>query len=155
MRIHLEDSAALVWRAYPFVVSAGAAVDRDTTIVLGAGAALCLRETLVLGRTGERGGALLNRFRAHGAEGLPLHLEDLDLDGERPEAGVLGTLRVLDSAILLGRRPPEGPQRAPLLLHLAQPGAIARTAADATHATGLDAVFDSWAGALLGPGAGG
>lgn len=155
VRIHLEDSATLVWRAHPFVVSGGAAVDRDTTIVLGTGAALCLRETLVLGRTGERGGALLNRVRAHDAEGLPLHLEDLDLDGERPEAGVLGSHRVLDGAILLGRRPPEDPVAAPLLLHLAQPGAIARTVADATHGTGLDALFDSWAGSLLGPAADG
>lgn len=155
VRIDVDDAATLVWRSHPFVVSGGAAVDRDTRIVLGAGAALCLRETLVLGRTGERGGAILNRLRAHGEGGIPLLLEDLDLDGGRPAAGILGPHRILDSTILLGRRPPEvldpDQRPGPVVLHLAAPGAIARVVADATHRTGLDALFTQWSHAMLAP----
>ncbi|GAA1487841.1 urease accessory protein UreD [Brachybacterium sacelli] len=148
VRIRVDDGATLVWRAHPFVIADGAAVDRDMTVELGAGAALCLRETLVLGRTGERGGEIRSRLRARNTGGSPLHLEDLDLSGRRPAVGVVGAHRVLDSVILLGRRPTDPVETdghpAPVVLHLEAPGAIARTVADTTHRTGLDAVFTQW-----------
>ncbi|WP_193105710.1 urease accessory protein UreD [Brachybacterium sp. FME24] len=152
VRIRVDDGATLVWRAYPFVIADGAAVDRDMTVTLGVGAVLCLRETLVLGRTGERGGEIRNRLRARGADGAPLHLEDLDLSGARPEVGVLGPHRVLDSVIQLGRRPTVTSMNGlpgPLELHLEAPGAIARTTTDATHRTGLETVFTQWSQELL------
>lgn len=147
--IQLEEGAVLVWRAHPFVVAGGAAVDRDTTVTLGAGSVLCLRETLVLGRTGEHGGQILNRFRARAVDGAPVHLEDLDLDGDDAAVGMLGAHRVLDSVLLLGRRPEEHP--GPVVLHLEHPGAIGRSVADSTHRTGLDPLFAHWAGELLDP----
>lgn len=152
VRIRLDRGATLVWRAHPFVIAAGAAVDRDMTATLDDGAALCLRETLVLGRTGERGGQIRNRLHVRDAEASPLHLEDLELSGDSPAAGVLGPHRVLDSVIQLGRRPAataeDGPA-GPVMLHLDAPGAIARTVADATHRTGLDGVFAQWSEELL------
>ncbi|GAA1485408.1 urease accessory protein UreD [Brachybacterium fresconis] len=146
--IRLEDDATLVWRAHPFVVAEGAAVDRSTTIVLGAGSSLCLRETLVLGRSAERGGEIRSRLRAHDAGGLPLHLEDLDLDGDRPRTGVLGPHRVLDSVLLLGGRLPVAPTDA-MVLHLGTCGVMARAVADATHRTGVEDVITGWSEELL------
>lgn len=155
VRIRLDRGATLVWRAHPFVIAAGAAVDRDMTVSLGVDAALCLRETLVLGRTGEQGGEIRNHLRARDADGAPLHLEDLDLSGSRPAAGMLGPHRVLDSVIQLGRRPTATPADGlpgPVVLHLEPPGAIARTVADATHRTGLETVFARWSAELLSHG---
>ncbi|WP_114854475.1 urease accessory protein UreD [Brachybacterium sp. YJGR34] len=149
VRIVLEEGASLIWRTHPFVVASGAVVDRDTAATLAPGSALLLRETLVLGRTGERGGRIRQRLHARWSDGTPVHLEDLDLDGERPAAGVLGAHRVLDSAVLLGRRPSEVPGH--VLLHLDQPGAIARSLADRAHASGLDPLAARWAAELLGP----
>ncbi|MFC7375442.1 urease accessory protein UreD [Brachybacterium sp. GCM10030268] len=150
VRIVVEDGGSLIWRAHPFVVTDGAEVDRDTTIALGEDAWLLLRETLVLGRTAERGGELMARMHARTALGAALLLEDLALSGTEPLAGVLGEHRVLDSAILLGRRPESGAQgnaavAAPTILELDAPGAIARAVADRAHSTGVEAQFEAWA----------
>jgi len=143
--IHIAARARLVWRSHPFVVADGAAVDRTVTITLGDGAVLCLRETLVLGRTGERGGALRSRLRARTAAGDPLLLEDLDLDGARPVAGVMGPYRVLDSVLLLGARPRATSADGAVVLALEAPGSLARTVAHDAHSAGLDAVLEDWA----------
>lgn len=144
--LRLGTGARLLWRAHPFVVATGAAVDRTLTITLADGAALCMRETLVLGRTGERGGALRARMHARTADGDPLLMEDLDLDGARPVTGVLGVHRVLDSVLLLGERPSPGAVVPPgaVVLHLDEPGALARTLAADAHTTGLDTLLESW-----------
>ncbi len=143
--IRLAARARLVWRSHPFVVADGAAVDRSVSITLADGAMLCLRETLVLGRTGERGGVLRSRLRARTTGGDPLLLEDLDLDGARPVAGVLGPHRVLDSVLLLGARPEAAPVDDAVVLHLEEPGALARVLAHDAHSTGLDALLEDWA----------
>jgi len=154
VRIRLGAGARLIWRAHPFVVTDGADVRRRTAITLGEGAALLLRETLVLGRTGERGGRLATALEARGAGGVPLLIEHLDLDGASPRPGVLGGHRVLDTALLLGRRPPESPvdgptdSGAPRVLHLEQPGAIGRALGASAHATGVAAMMESWAPAV-------
>jgi urease accessory protein len=147
VRIRVAPGGSLTWRAHPFVIADGAAVDRSLMITLGAEAVLRLRETLVLGRSGERGGALRSALRARAGDGSPLLLEDLDLDGRRPVPGLLGAHRVLDSVLMLGRRPAAGsavPAGADVL-HLEAPGALARAVADATHITGMDALFEDWA----------
>lgn len=153
VHIRLGAGARLIWRAHPFVVTDGADVRRRTAITLGEGAALLLRETLVLGRTGERGGHLATSLEARGADGVPLLIEHLDLDGASPRPGVLGGHRVLDTALLLGRRPPEVPVDhtdpvGPRVLHLEQPGAIGRALGASAHATGVAAMMEAWAPAV-------
>lgn len=145
--IRLEEGARLVWRAHPFVVTDGADVRRRTSIALGHGAALLLRETLVLGRTGECGGHLASALEARDADGAPLLLEHLDLDGAAPRHGVLGPHRVLDTAVLLGRRPPES--TGPRVLHLEAPGALGRTLGASTHGTGVEELMEAWADGVV------
>ena len=67
---------------------------------------------------------------------------------------MLGGHRVLDTTLLLGRRPPEvrvdGPTDSgtPRVLHLEQPGAIGRALGASAHATGVAAMMESWAPAV-------
>jgi urease accessory protein len=154
--IRLGERAHLLWRAHPFVVTDGADVDRATRLEMGAHSAVLLRETLVLGRSGERGGRLRSAVRARDRDGTAIFIEDLALDGTRPRAGVLGPHRILDSAMLLGRRAeaetpsPPGDRRgpagpAPRLLHLERPGTIARSLAMDAHSTGIEEIMDVWA----------
>lgn len=147
--IRLEEGARLVWRAHPFVVTDGADVRRRTTVTLGPRADLLLREVLVLGRTGERGGRLVSTLEARDEDGEPLLLEHLDLDGASPRSGVLGGHRVLDTAVLLGRRPPTatgGEPAGPRMLHLEAPGALGRSLGASTHLTGVEELMEAWAG---------
>lgn len=150
VRIRLGRDATLIWAALPFVVAAEAHVLRSTTIELGAGAHLALRETLVLGRSGETGGRIQNRTEARDHAGGALLLERLDLDGADPAPGILGPHRVMDSVIVLGRRPPPGSTGATsgspavTVLALEEPGAIARQLASAAHLCDLEDVWCSW-----------
>lgn len=154
--IRLGERAHLLWRAHPFVVTDGADVDRATRLEMSAHSTVLMRETLVLGRSGERGGKLRSAVRARDGDGTAIFIEDLALDGNRLRAGVLGPHRVLDSAMLLGRRTeeetpsprggrpdPAGP--APRLLHLERPGTIARSLAMDAHSTGIEEIMDEWA----------
>lgn len=148
--VTLGRDAQLLWRAHPFVVAAGADVDRQTVIDLGEDSSVLLRETLVLGRSGERGGRIRSglhaRVQTADAAAYPLLHEELALDGAAGRVGVLGEHRVLDSAILLGRRPPGATRpEGVTVLELDGPGAMARRVADATHGTGIDAVMEAWA----------
>ncbi|MBD5786650.1 urease accessory protein UreD [Cellulosimicrobium terreum] len=172
--VRVDDDGLLVWDALPFVVAEGADVERRTDVRLGAGAVALLRETLVLGRTGEDGGRLRSRTRADlSAPGRPggrdtadrsreLFVEDLDLGADRGLPGILGDARVVDSALLLGARPPAvrtgpaasgvrgtdehlAPEPSPLRLDLDGPGAVARHLGASTHDAGLDAVVAAWA----------
>jgi urease accessory protein len=104
--ITLAANASLVWAGEPFVVSAGADVNRDTQVTLGPGARLALRETLVLGRHGERPGRVATTWSAHQADGRPLLVESLDLDASSLAPGLLGRHRVLASVTALGRDVP-------------------------------------------------
>jgi urease accessory protein len=157
-RIRLGEGATLVWAAQPLVVAATAVVARDLTVELAEGASALLRETLVLGRSGEPAGRLRARTRVTGPGG-PVLTEDLTVGeggagGEGGEGadhalpGLWGGHRVLDTALLLGRRPDPPP---PDALDLAQPGAVYRRLADAAHTASVEAVFESWRPAGAAP----
>lgn len=147
--IRLGQGAHLHWWSHPFVVTAGADIARRTTIDLDEASSVLLRETLVLGRSGERGGRIRSGLHAELGPGrMPLLHEELELDGMAGRAGVLGEHRVLDSAILLGRRP-ASPTTGPVgttVLELDGPGALARWVGDGTHGTGIGSVMEDWAG---------
>jgi urease accessory protein len=100
VRIRLGPGATLTWAGEPFVVAAGAEVDRRTDVRLAPGARCLLRETLVLGRHGEGPGTIRQRTRIT-REGRPLLVEDLPLDA-RTAPGLLGGHRVVASVIALG-----------------------------------------------------
>ncbi|RJS47217.1 urease accessory protein UreD [Nocardioides cavernaquae] len=99
--VRLDEGATLLWGGEPFVVSAGADVRRTTRIVLDAGAGVALRETLVLGRHGEAAGRLHQTQTVEHASGVPLLVEELDVDAVRMTA-LLGGHRVIGSLLLLG-----------------------------------------------------
>ncbi|OSM41991.1 hypothetical protein [Nesterenkonia sp. PF2B19] len=101
-----------------------------------------LRETLVLGRHGERGGRVRSGLEIHD-DGGPVLLEELTVDGERPEPGVLGDRRVADTLLAAGFRPPSEQGD----LRLEAPGALARHLGSATHDSPLDERFQRWAAA--------
>ena len=148
VEVHVQAAARLVWRAEPFVVSTGAEVDRGVAVRLHGDGVAVLRETLVLGRVEEMGGVLRQRFRAD-VDGVALLAEDLEVDGRRPRAGVLGGLRVLDTVSVLGERAtglptPPGAHR----LELEGPGTVLRHLGDAVHSSPLEVV---WATATVVP----
>jgi urease accessory protein len=127
-RVAIEVAAggSVVWAGQPFVVSDGAEVTRVLEADLATTARLALRETLVLGRTGERGGCLLNRTALR-VDGAPILLEDqlLDPAGIRDLPGMLGGHRVVDSVITIGEVPP-GPPAATRFTLAGGHGAVTR-----------------------------
>jgi urease accessory protein len=157
-RITVGAGAVLTWAAEPFVVADGANVRRSTRIELDPTGVVALRETLVLGRAGESGGALDARtVITWGVE--PLLVEHLDLTdpAARTRPGILGTAKVLDSALLLGCDPPigppgpspaspspqEGPGRA-RVFQLAGPGAVGRHIGPDLHLSPIGRLVDEW-----------
>jgi len=134
--IEVGDRGICAWHGQPFVVADGADVDRRTDAELGDGAALLLRETLVLGRVGERGGAI--RARAGIAvQDAPVLIEHLDVAGRFPAPGILGSDRVLDSVVLIGREPAAGEQPwrtgGMAVLRPERGGLLIRSVVDAAH----------------------
>lgn len=95
--VRVAADAQLIMAAEPFVVAAGADVDRTFALdVAGSGTAL-IRETLVLGRTGEVGGRLRNQTSIS-RDATAVAIEDQRLDREtRRLPGILGENRVLDT----------------------------------------------------------
>lgn len=107
--VGLTDGAGLSWDGQPFVVAAGADVDRTMTLDADATSRATLRETVVLGRTGETGGTLRSTTRIDVA-GAPLLVEDLDLSPDRRGGwAVLGDHRCLDTLTTVGHRLPDAP----------------------------------------------
>lgn len=139
----IGEAGRLIWRGLPFVVASGARARRVTEIALSPGAAVLMRETVVLGRHGEKGGEILSELRIEQTE-APVLLEFLEADAAKPEVGVLGTNRVIDSVIAAGYQPPAGAGD----LVLETPGAIARNLGEDAHRSGLDEVWESWRAAL-------
>lgn len=105
VRIDLAPGATLRWAGLPFVVAAGADVDRSVRVRCGAGARLALREALVLGRYGEPPGAVRQTTTVHDPEG-PVLVEDLPLDAATA-AWLLGGSRVVTSVLSVGTDVPE------------------------------------------------
>lgn len=139
--IELAENATLIWDTEPLVLSSGAAVKRGMTVSAAAGARLLLRDQLVLGRTGEAGGTLTCSTRmTH--DGAPALAEDLMLTPENAGAGVLGTARVLDTAIALGWRPPV-PERG-THFGLDRPGAMVRDLVTETHLSSVPSAWTAW-----------
>lgn len=137
--ITVERGARLVWHTMPFVIADGADVRRSTSIVLGRGALAMLRETFVLGRSGETGGRILASTDVE-LDGRALYRESLTLDASRPRIGVLGTHRVMDSAMSLGHRraSPAG------ALQLAGEGTIVRAMGSAAHLATVESEWTRW-----------
>lgn len=141
--IRVGAGSLLRWDALPFVVSTGASVIRTTEVDLDEAAVALLRETLVFGRHGELGGSIRTDTTVSTA-GRAVLREELRVDGAEPRPGILGRHRVLDTALLVGRRA-EGPDDA---MQLHGPGTMMRAVGDQTHLATVDAAWDSWASAL-------
>jgi urease accessory protein len=128
--LSLAPGAALEWIPQETILFDQARLDRRMRVELGAGATLLAVETLVFGRAarGERlrRGALLDRWRLHGADGALLWADALELGG-----GIEAMLDArfgFDGAEALGTLLLAGPDAAaqlPLLRDLPQaaPGA--------------------------------
>ncbi|GAA1047992.1 urease accessory protein UreD [Arthrobacter russicus] len=152
----LGPGSALVYHGAPFVVSAGANVDRRTEIELAPAARLLLRETLVAGRAEDAGGGLRMRNRVWDATGEFL-VEDLHIRADPfgqaiSEAAVLGSSKVIDSVLAAGFRPGVSapPQRGIFILE--REGCLFRSLADgaAEAAVVVEPVFEQWREQLLG-----
>jgi urease accessory protein len=138
--IRLGHDASLAWPGLPFVVSTGASVHRRTVATLGERSWLLLRETFVLGRDRETGGRLVARGVVTGPEG-PILVEHFELDGRRPVPGVAAGYRVLDSALLAGRRAPQAAvdnAEEALVISLEALGTLARWLGHETHLSPID-----------------
>ncbi|MCW2805567.1 MAG: hypothetical protein JWN06_3784 [Propionibacteriaceae bacterium] len=101
--VNIADSAALLWRGEPLVVSGGAEVERRLRVELGAGSTALVRDTTVLGRLNETGGQLRSRtdIRLQGQEIL---VEDQLLTRPQRELpGILGANRVIDTITSVGQ----------------------------------------------------
>lgn len=107
VNIDLGAGARLTWAGEPFVLSAGARVQRSTDVTMGPGARLALRETLVLGRHQERIGELEQRWTARRPDGAEILVEHLTTGGSAHRPGILGGNRVIGSVVALGIDLPE------------------------------------------------
>ncbi|MBM0123388.1 urease accessory protein UreD [Pimelobacter simplex] len=107
VRITLGRGAVLTWAGEPFVVSAGAAVQRSTRARIRDGAVVALREALVLGRHGEESGRVQQSTEVLSESG-PVLVEDLTIDALTAPA-LLGGHRVMSSVVLVGTSPPDDP----------------------------------------------
>lgn len=138
--VELGAGARLHWAGEPFVVCGGADVVRTLDVDLDDGAVALVRETVVLGRTGETGGALLNRTRVR-RQGRPLLVEDLDLRDVRVRSSpaVLGPARCVDTVTLLGARADEEG-----VLQLEGPGSVARALTVDAHTSPLRGTSARW-----------
>jgi urease accessory protein len=103
-------AGTLRWTAAPFVVAAGAAVERSLHVDVAAGGRALLRDLLVLGRAGEPPGHLhaTTELRHAGRPLLVEALDTADLALLRSPA-VLGDAKVLDTIALIGAVPPPAP----------------------------------------------
>ena len=137
--VRIRAGGMLLWHGLPFVVTDGADVERVSTLTLEPDARAVIRETLVLGRHGERGGRLISAQEVVDESG-PVLVERLEADGNAPEPGVLGSVRVIDAVVAVGFRPPTRPKD----LEFDRPGAMARHLSDHTHGSPLDPVWDAW-----------
>jgi urease accessory protein len=130
--VELAPAARVTWEGLPTVVTEHGRLLRSTTLRMASGSSALLRETLVLGRTGESGGELRSEMDAEDEHG-PLLRETLEVRGARPEAGVLGRCRVMDSIVALGRRLDTEEDDAVTRLELARGGTVLRDLCGAAH----------------------
>ncbi len=113
MNVTVAAGAQLIMAGEPFVVSAGADVQRTLSLDVAGEASALVRETVVLGRAGEVGGQLVNRTSIS-RDGIDVLVEDQRLDPElRRLPGVLGHERVLDTITSIGADLPAGTSARP------------------------------------------
>jgi urease accessory protein len=134
--VQVADGGSLTWHGEPFVLSEGAEVRRTMHAALAGSARLLVRETVVLGRTGERGGRLHSSTRISDATG-PLLVEDLAVGGD--QADVVGSHRVIDTVLALGRSVPDIAAADRMVLE--RGGALWRRLGRDTHSASLEQVF--------------
>lgn len=129
--VRVAAGAALTWAGEPFVVAAGADVDRRTRVRFTEGARLAVRETLVLGRAHEPPGRVSLRTDVR-SDVRRVLAEDLALDASTAPS-LLGRARVMESVLLVLPEPlTGGPDED--RFDLAAPGAILwRRLAGAAH----------------------
>lgn len=151
--IDLAPAATLLWAGEPFVVGAGADVDRTTSISVAWGATLALREILVLGRHGEVSGRIGQELVATAPNGAQILAESLTL-GPETNPLLLGVgARVVGSVLTLGHRTqPKGRDCQVTFLDLAGHGTLARSVAGQAHELALEAAWTAAChGVLLSP----
>lgn len=147
VRLDVARGATLTWAGEPFVVAAGASVDRTTRVRLAGGARVALRESVVLGRYGEAPGAVRQRTRTS-EDGRSLLVEDLFLDASTAP-GLLGGHRVLASVLLLGAGGEKGaPEPVADRLLLEGGGVLWRRLATQAHEADLAAAWATAQAAL-------
>jgi len=134
--VELAPRARLTWDGLPTVVTDAGHLDRSLTLSLAPGASAVLRETLVLGRAGERGGRLRSHTDISDHRG-PLLREALEVSGDSPVPGILGTGRVMDGIIAVGDHPRLPVVAGATLLELERCGTILRSLGDHAHASPL------------------
>lgn len=102
-QVRVADSGSLIWRSEPFVVAAGADVERSVDLCVESGGVAVTAESLVLGRHHEPGGAVVCKTRAV-LDTRPMLMETLDLRDPvaRSRPGLLGDFRVLSSVLAVG-----------------------------------------------------
>jgi urease accessory protein len=145
----VDVEGTLCWVGAPFVVAAGARVERSLRVDVADGGRALLRDLLVLGRAGEPPGALRSRTELrHG--GRPLLVEALDTTdlALARSAAVLGDAKVLDTIALVGAVAPALPDtwRLPGAGMLRSLPAVSAAAADAA----AEPVLRVWDSALDG-----
>lgn len=149
--IDLAPAASLLWAGEPFVVAAGAEVDRTTSVRMAWGATLALRETLVLGRHHETPGRIRQDLVATGPNGAQILAESLAIGPESSPLLLGRGARVMGSVLTLGHRmPSEAVDAGCTYLDLAGHGTLARAVAAQTHELPLEAAWTiACHGALL------
>ena len=125
----VEKDGLLLWHGEPLIAADGANVLRDQRFELAGSGSVGLRDCLVLGRSGGQGGVIRAVTRVR-RDGVPLLVEELDLDGgERDD--VLTGRRVIDTVTMLGRRAADGSGPGPgERFELDGPGTIGRAMRD-------------------------
>lgn len=140
--IDLGPAASLVWAGEPFIVSAGACVDRTTSIRMAWGATLALRETLVLGRHREASGVLTQDLVAVGPNGVQMLVESLAIGPDSSPLLLGAGTRVLGSVLTLGHRlPAEAVSPGVTRLDLVGHGTLARAVASQAHQLPLESAW--------------
>tara|TARA_Y100000114_G_scaffold155758_1_gene180772 strand:- start:357 stop:1148 length:792 start_codon:yes stop_codon:yes gene_type:complete len=138
--LDLGADAHLVWEGLPTVVTDAGSLTRSMTVRLGAAASVVARETLVLGRSGERGGALTADVEVTDAAG-PVLRERLQVRGDQPCPGILGSQRVVDSVLYLGEGITAPHVPGAVRLDLERGGAVLRYLGDHAHDSPLESLL--------------
>lgn len=140
----IAAQGSLLWDAPPFVVATGADVTRTTVVDLAPGSCAGWREAVVMGRTGETGGRIrTTTLVTTGA--VPILIDEVVLGDADVDLVTLGSARVVDTATVVGFRPPWVTEDGrSTRLELSAPGATARHLVTRAHESALDETWPVW-----------